>query len=81
MSKSCHVADMPPQHRRQAVAAILARGALRYCRMVRKTACSAAEKSVPSGQNCLGPNAGLRPCVPTGSGGYGPRDPEKGQQA
>ena len=81
MSKSRRVDDMSPQDRRLAVAAILARGVLRYCSMARKTACSAAGESAHSGQNCLGTDADSRPCVPTGSGGYGPRDPEKGQQA
>ena len=81
MSENHHIVDMSPQHRRQAVAAILARGVLRYRHMARRAACSAAGESADSRQNCLGPAAISRPCVPAGSGGYGPRDPEKGHQA
>jgi hypothetical protein len=80
MSKSCLVADMSPQCRRQAVAAILARGVLRYRIMAHKASSSADQESASSSENCLGPGAGSRPCVPAGSGGYGPRDPEKGRR-
>ena len=80
MSKNRSAADMSPQHRRQAVAAILAKGVLRYRDRVRKTGSSAGQKSAGSRQNPLGPGAVSRPCVPAGSGGYGPRDPEKGQR-
>jgi len=78
MSKNSFVADLTPVSRRQAAAAILAKGVLRCRRMA---ACSAPQESAPSGQNSLGPGADSRPCVPAGSGGYGPRDPEKGQRA
>ena len=81
MSKNSFVADLTPVRRRQAVAAILARGVLRYRNMARKTDSSPAQESAPSGQNSLGPGTDSRPCVPAGSGGYGPRDPEKGPLA
>ena len=67
MNKSSFVADLTPLERRKAVAAILAKGLLRCRRMA---ACSAPQESAPSPQNCLGPAAVSRPCVPAGSGGY-----------
>jgi len=69
---------IPPARRRQKVVVILARGVLRYSRMARKTACSAAQESAPSAQNCLGCGADSRPSALTGSGGYDAREPEKG---
>ena len=75
------VPDISPQYRRQAVAAILATGVLRYRSMARKTASSPGQEPPLSSGNCLAPRAKSSPCVPTGSGGYDPRDPEKGQQA
>jgi len=78
MSKSSFVANLTPECRRQAVAAILAKGVLRYRRTA---ACSTGQESTPSARNCLGPAGNPRPCVPAGSGGYGPRDPEKGRRA
>ena len=73
--------EAPPARRRHEVAAILAAGVLRYCRMARKTACSAPQESLDSGQNPLGPARKTRPCVPAGSGGYDAREPEKGHGA
>lgn len=73
--------DAPPAQRRQEVAAILAVGVMRYCCMARKTAYSVAQESTNSGQNPLGPATISRPCVPTGSGGYDAREPEKGHGA
>jgi hypothetical protein len=81
MSKSRSTGDMSPEHRRQAVAAILAMGVLRYRSMLRKTTSSPAQESADSGQNPLGPVRKTRLSVPAGSGGYGPRDPEKGHRA
>jgi len=78
MSKNSSVDVLTPVRRRHAVAAILARGLLRCRRMA---ACSAPQESARSPQNCLGPGDGSRPCVPADSGGYGPRDPEKGRRA
>jgi len=78
MTKSTPATDLTPMRRRQAVAAILAKGVLRYRRMA---ACTVAQESARSPQNCLGPGDGSRPCVSAGSGGYGPRDPEKGRWA
>ena len=80
MGQSHPSTEMLPQHRRQAVAAILAKGFLRYRNMARRTVCSPAKESSTSGQNPLGSVAGSRPCVPAGSGGYDAREPEKGQQ-
>ena len=79
MSKNSFVADLTPMRRRQAVAAILARGVLRYRCTARRTACGAQEESANSQQNCLSPAGTPRLPVPTGSGGYAPRDPEKGR--
>jgi hypothetical protein len=73
--------EIPPVRRREAVAAILAAGVLRYRRMARKTASSPAQESADSGQNPLGPATVSRPCVPAGSGGYDAREPEKGHGA
>ena len=73
--------EISPARRRQEVAAILAAGVLRYCRMARKTACSAAQESVDLQQNSLGPARQTPPCVPAGSGGYDAREPEKGHEA
>jgi hypothetical protein len=73
--------EFPAARRRQEVAAILAAGVLRYNRMTRKTACSAAQESADSRQNCLGHTTVSRPCVPAGSGGYDAREPEKGHGA
>ena len=70
-----------PTQRRQEVAAILAVGVLRYRRMARRAACSAAQESAPSGQNCLGPVGVSRPCVPACLSGYDAREPEKGHGA
>lgn len=75
MSKSRPVSYMSPQQRRQAVAAILARGVLRYRNVVRGTACPAAQESAGSSRNCLGTGDTSRPSVPAGSGGYDPREP------
>ncbi len=72
--------EIPPA-RWQEVAAILAAGVLRYRRMTRKTASSTAQKSADSTQNSLGHARETRPCVPTGSGGYDAREPEKGHRA
>lgn len=80
MSKHWSVAQVSPDHRRRAVAAILALGALRYHDLVRKAGNPAVEDPLPSRQNPLGSAADSRPCVPAGSGGYGPGDPEKGQR-
>ena len=80
--------ETPPAKRRHKVAAILAAGVLRYCRMARKTntasgiaACSTPQESADSGQNLLGPARKTRPCVPAGSGGYDAREPEKSHGA
>ena len=73
--------EVPPGRRRQEVAAILAAGVLRYRRMARKTACSVPQESAEFPQNPLGPATVSRPCVPTGSGGYEAREPEKGHGA
>jgi len=73
--------EIPPARRRQEVAAILATGVLRYRRMARRTATQAATESCDSSRNPLGPGLDTRLSVPTGSGGYGPRDPEKGHGA
>ena len=73
--------EISPARRRQDVAAILATGVLRYCRMARKTACSARQESANPGRNPLGPATVSRPCVPAGSGGYDAREPEKGHGA
>ena len=81
MDRSEVVADMTPRRRQQAVAAILARGVLRHRHAARAAACPVPQESTTSPQNCLGPGAGSRPCVPAGSGGYGPREPEKGHRA
>ena len=74
-------AYMTPEERAIELAAILAAGVLRYCRMARKTACPAPQESAISGQNPLGPATVSRPCVPAGSGGYDAREPEKGHGA
>lgn len=81
MSKSSPDADMAPSWRRQAVAAILAAGVLRHLNVAKVVACSVPEESATSPQNCLGTGDRSRPCVPAGSGGYGPRGPEKGHRA
>lgn len=73
--------EVPPGRRRQEVAAILAAGVLRHRRMARKAACSVSQESADFGQNPLGPARKTRPCVPTGSGGYDAREPEKGHGA
>ena len=73
--------EISPAQRRQEVAAILAAGVLRYCRMARKTACSTPQESADLQQNSLGPATVSRPCVPAGSGGYDAREPEKGHGA
>ena len=73
--------EIPPARRRQEVAAILAAGVLRSCRMARKTACSAPQGSSDPGENPLGPADETRLSVPAGSGGYDAREPEKGHGA
>ena len=73
--------EISPAQRRQEVAAILAAGVLRHRRMARKTASLPAQESAYSRQNSLGPIRETRPCVPTGSGGYDAREPEKGHGA
>ena len=70
-----------PAQRLQAVAAILAGGALRYCSMARTAAISPVQESSDSGQNALGCVRNTRLSVPTGSGGYDRREPEKGPRA
>jgi len=67
--------DIPPARRRQEVAAILAAGVLRHRHAAKAAACPALQKSASFSQNCLGSSDGPRPCVPAGSGGYGPREP------
>lgn len=58
------------------LAIILAEVALRYRRAANAAACSARLESELSDQHSLGPAAAS---VPTGSGGYGPREPDKGR--
>jgi hypothetical protein len=77
MYHSHEAKPLTPEKRRQAVAAILAAGILR-CRRMRLTSCAGAKESADPRPICLEPSRPTRPCVPTGSGGYGPRDPEKG---
>ena len=67
--------------RRRDIAAILAAGLLRHCRTARKSVTSYATESSDSPQNPLGPVSTSRLPMPTGSGGYDPRDPEKGRRA
>ncbi len=55
--------EITPAQRRNNVAAILATGVLRYARMAKKTACSAAQESANSGRNCLGPTRKNPPCA------------------
>lgn len=81
MRKENRSCEIPPARRRQMAAKILAVGFLRYCRTARKTANSPVQESADLQQNPLGSVHKTRPCVPAGSGGYGPRDPEKGQRA
>jgi hypothetical protein len=69
-----------PVARRRGIAMILAAGLLRHCRVVRKSLTSCDKESSDSAQNCLEPVRNTRLTVPAGSGGYGPRDPEKGQR-
>lgn len=77
MSEGNHSADRPAERRRQAVAAILARGALRHRHAANASACSVPRESASSPQNCLGTGDSSRPCVPVGSGGYGPGEPQE----
>lgn len=78
--RRCQCAKIPFR-RRQEVAAILAAGVLRYRRMAKDSLTHSPTESRDSFGNSLGPVAEPRPCVLAGSGGYGPRDPEKGQRA
>ncbi len=73
--------EISPARRRQEVAAILAAGVLRCLRLARTAACSAPQESADSRQIPLGPARQTPPCVPTGSGGYDAREPEKGHGA
>jgi len=61
--------------RRQEIATILAAGLLRYCRVARKHGTPRAAESPDSSQNYLGSADTSRLPVPTGSGGYDPREP------
>ena len=70
-----------PTRRRCEIAAILAKAVLRRHRAAKTDACLAAEITCDSPQNCLAPVSTSRLTVPTGSGGYDPRDPEKGRRA
>jgi hypothetical protein len=75
------VREIPATQRRQEAAAILAVGFLRYRRVARKTATSAAPESSDSLSNSLGSSSETRLSVPAGSGGYDAREPEKGHGA
>ena len=72
---------LTPQQRRQAVATILAAGILRCRRIAKLTADPGTRKSKDCQPNCLEASRTKRPHAPTGSGGYDPRDPEKGRMA
>jgi len=72
--------DVQPARCRQEVAAILARGALRHCRMARSAASLAPEEPPGNPQNCLEVvNASRLPVTPD-SGGCKPREPGKGAE-
>ena len=72
---------LTPEQRRQAVAAILATGILRCRRITKLTSNAGAKESADPQRNCLEPSRPTRLPVSTGSGGYDPRDPEKGRMA
>ncbi|OQB81216.1 MAG: hypothetical protein BWX88_04350 [Planctomycetes bacterium ADurb.Bin126] len=71
---------LTPEKRRQAVAVILAAGILRCRRITNLTSCAGAKESADPRPICLEPSRPTRLPVPTGSGGYDPRDPEKGRR-
>ena len=74
MSEDNGSADRPPERRRWAVAAILARGVLRHRHAAKAAACPVPQESASSLENSLGAADRSSPCVLAGSGGYGPRE-------
>lgn len=72
--------EMSADQRRQEVAAILAKGVLRHCRLAKLAACPSQGESHENRQNPLEVSAASRLPVPTGSGGYHRREPEKGHR-
>jgi hypothetical protein len=72
--------EIPVAQRRAGVAAILAAGLLRHCRMARKAVTPSLEESSVSSRNRLELPGASRPPVAAGAGGYQPGEPEKGRR-